>query len=240
MIKAVCIDLINTLVSEKKFVLSRADDVDLSLLESIGIRVDKKNLINAKIKALNEMRALPVYERSSVTKFYKILINKLGINNVDNEQIEKIARVYENEYLSGLEMNEEWYMVLEKLKKNGKRIMVVSNSRKEFINKVYRKFSIEKYIDYTFSCSDNKIEKSSGRPYIFLQKRFMINKNEMVAVGDKLDSDCVGAIKSGVVFIKYGSYDDNLEKRSNCSHFFLAKRPADIIEIIEILDNADS
>jgi len=89
MIKAVCIDLINTLVSEKKFVLSRADDVDLSLLESIGIRVDKKNLINAKIKALNEMRALPVYERSSVTKFYKILINKLGINNVDNEQIEK-------------------------------------------------------------------------------------------------------------------------------------------------------
>lgn len=80
-----------------------------------------------------------------------------------------------------------------------------------------------------FSCSDKKVEKSTGKPYRFFLKKYKIKPSEAIVIGDKISADYIGAKRLRCISIKFGIDDlDNWKKEKI---LLIAGDPLEIIPI---------
>lgn len=125
-------------------------------------------------------------------------INEIAKKN--NVTINKFGRYDSGELAKKLDMLDTYYEILGKhidtmpvLKKNvietlkklkGNRIGIVSNSMKRTINTYLQKYNIEKYFDFIYSVDDSSCKKNDINYWQGLIKKYKINPNDCIIIGD--------------------------------------------------------
>ena len=105
-------------------------------------------------------------------------------------------------YLKSFEDNwcifDDVYNVLEKLHDSGYKMGVISNGDLEQQTNKLSKTGILKFFDVVTTSSEYDCSKLDPRLYESIIKRFNINKNEMVMIGDQVDKDVLPCLSIGI------------------------------------------
>lgn len=96
--------------------------------------------------------------------------------------------------------NEEADELLKKLDSIGLKVFLLSNNDEDRV----KLFLADKKIDYIY-----KARKPETANYYKALEIMKLEKNQVVAVGDQLLTDCMGAKNSGIVFYRVGILDPN-------------------------------
>ncbi|MBW3019622.1 HAD family hydrolase [Candidatus Woesearchaeota archaeon] len=86
---------------------------------------------------------------------------------------------------------------LEMLKNKGIKAIIISNAPQDSVQQILEKFNLAKYFDSVFVSSDYGELKVQGLFDVLLDKTGL-KKDEVVMVGDSLQSDIAGAEKHGI------------------------------------------
>ena len=79
--------------------------------------------------------------------------------------------------------------VFKELRKNDKRIGIVSNSMRRTIKLYFQKYNLEKYVDFIFSYDDAGCRKDEKHYWIKLIKKESLKPKECLMIGDSLNED---------------------------------------------------
>ncbi|MBW2979271.1 HAD family hydrolase [Candidatus Woesearchaeota archaeon] len=91
--------------------------------------------------------------------------------------------------------------VLEDLKANDIKLCLISNTDSFSVNQVLSKTTLRKYLDaIVLSCAVGCL-KTNPRMFYYALKMLNLQKNEVVMVGDSIESDVIGAKKAGIKVI---------------------------------------
>lgn len=94
--------------------------------------------------------------------------------------------------------NEKSDELVSKLLQKGYKIFILSNNNEERV-----KLFIENIkLDYI-----HKADKPKAKNYIVALEKMSLKKEETVAIGDQLFTDCLGAKNAGIKFIRVGIID---------------------------------
>ena len=94
--------------------------------------------------------------------------------------------------------NERSDELVQKLMDKGFRLFILSNNDEERVNRFIKNIKID-YI--------HKSGKPSSKNYYAAFERMGLNPEEVIAVGDQLFTDCLGAKNAGIRFIRVGIVD---------------------------------
>lgn len=94
--------------------------------------------------------------------------------------------------------NERSDELVQKLMDKGFRLFILSNNDEERVNRFIKNIKI----DYIY-----KSGKPSSKNYYAAFERMGLNREEVIAVGDQLFTDCLGAKNAGIRFIRVGIVD---------------------------------
>jgi 2-haloalkanoic acid dehalogenase type II len=86
---------------------------------------------------------------------------------------------------------------LEMLKNKGIKAIIVSNAPQDSVQQILEKFNLTKYFDGVFVSSEHGELKTKGLLDLVLEKKGL-NKDEVVMVGDSMQSDIAGAEAKGI------------------------------------------
>ena len=94
--------------------------------------------------------------------------------------------------------NERSDELVQKLMDKGFKLFILSNNDEERVNRFIKNIKID-YI--------HKSGKPSSKNYYAAFERMGLNPEEVIAVGDQLFTDCLGAKNAGIRFIRVGIVD---------------------------------
>lgn len=105
-------------------------------------------------------------------------------------------------YLKSFEDNwcifDDVYGVLEKLHNNGYKLGVISNGDLEQQTDKLSRTGILKFFDVVTTSSEYDYSKPDSRLYECIIKRFNIDKNEMIMIGDQVEKDVLPCLEIGI------------------------------------------
>ncbi len=88
--------------------------------------------------------------------------------------------------------------LLEALKKNGKKVFLLSNAQHDFTVPEIRMLGLEKYFDDIIISSDVKCRKPDPHMYEILFSRHNLKKDESIMIGNDFQSDIESAFNFGI------------------------------------------
>lgn len=94
---------------------------------------------------------------------------------------------------------------------------------------------LEKYFQNVITSeSIGNIKKPDTRIFEFALKKSFAQKNETIMVGDRFETDIIGAVNTGIDAVFYGneSYDEKIRQHQNTQQTYIVR---DLIEICTIL-----
>ena len=91
----------------------------------------------------------------------------------------------------------ETVQVLEELKGKKYKLAIISNTD-QLITQVIEKFSIAKYFDETFFSCEMGLLKTDKKMFEQAIKKLGVKKDDVVVVGDSIETDIVGAESAGL------------------------------------------
>lgn len=200
MIKAVVFDLDDTLISEKQYIESgfKAVAKELNRIYSLN----SEEIFNKMLELFNE---------SSINVFNRIL-DLLNIKYSENIILDLI-RCY-REHTPEIEFFEDVIPVINKLKKSGYKLGIITDGYKET---QLRKIDVLKCYDLfdEIIVTDElgrEYWKPHEKPYKLMAEKMCVNFKNMIYIGDNVNKDFVTANKLGIktVYInrENGIYDD--------------------------------
>lgn len=155
---------------------------------------------------------------NKIIKKYKLKLNKFG--NPDSYELckalGKINLYYKilNKNINTKYLNKNIIKVFKKLKKNKKKIAIISNSRKRTIRLYVKKYKLGKYISLIFSRDDANVKKDKILFWKRLIKLKRLNPKNCITIGDNYKQDIVLPKKLGfyTFYIKNKNLITKLEK----------------------------
>lgn len=147
--------------------------------------LDAEYLLDDIIKKIVEYFNIPESYRTALT-------NQI----VENETERELACMY---------VNPAFYELLHTLKKEGKKIVLISDMYLSEASIVYilQKLNIYKYVNNIFISSRYKYTKRSGMLYQIVLKELKINNKQIIHIGDNLHSDVKMAREQGIYSLWY-------------------------------------
>jgi HAD superfamily hydrolase (TIGR01493 family) len=147
---------------------------------------------------------VPLFEKVLMTKNYSSLSEgfKAVATEFDTQVpefvFEKLVGLWnKNKILS--KMYPETIEVLEDLKKNYK--LVLAANLDSFSKDIISRFSLDKYFDQTFISCDTGMLKTDKEYYDKIAESLKLSKEDLLMVGDSIDSDMKNARESGVATV---------------------------------------
>lgn len=200
MIEAIVFDLDDTLISEKQYIESgfKAVAKELNRIYSLN----SEEIFNKMLELFNE---------SSINVFNRIL-DLLNIKYSENIILDLI-RCY-REHTPEIEFFEDVIPVINKLKKSGYKLGIITDGYKET---QLRKIDVLKCYDLfdEIIVTDElgrEYWKPHEKPYKLMAEKMCVNFKNMIYIGDNVNKDFVTANKLGIktVYInrENGIYDD--------------------------------
>jgi putative hydrolase of the HAD superfamily len=194
-IKAVLFDLGNTLVYQNPYKTFQ------KILGTYGIIRTTEEIEEAFAKAGREFD-IEKHSRLSAHEFYTQLniqiLKHLGITN--SNSLQALAEDIDIQWfkVSKIYVYRDAKPSLAKLKKMGLKLGLITDGYKNDLEKILPKVSLEKFFDVCI-CGDT-VGKRKPNPKVFKHalNKLNIRASEAIFVGDRLDTDYLGAKKTGM------------------------------------------
>jgi putative hydrolase of the HAD superfamily len=224
MVKAVIFDLDNTLIDFMKM-KKMSCEAALSAMIDTGLKINKD-------KGMKELFRL--YDRYGLEEpkiFQKFLTKKAG--KIDYRILANAIVAYRRVRWSFLEPYPHTQYVLLKLRKQGKKLAIVTDAPrlKAWIRLTSMK--IHNYFDVVVTFEDTKKTKPSSLPFEAALKKLNLKSSECLMLGDWPDRDIKGAKRLGMktCFAKYGN-----RKVDNSGADYEINDISELLDIIKKLD----
>jgi 2-haloalkanoic acid dehalogenase type II len=146
------------------------------------------------------------FERVAMTKPYddqaKMFLAAFEALNVPPKDwiIEKLIGVWNKNKLLAQPFPETMQM-LEKLKKDGVKIAIISNTPQLSVDGVLEKFGMDKLFDVVCFSYAKGFLKTDAELFEAALKELGVKKTEAIMVGDSMETDIVGAENAGVTAV---------------------------------------
>jgi len=205
-LKAVLFDLGGTLVKT-----ASPPEIIRRILRKYGIdrRIEDIALAHqeAEESMLPEDYKLPYYE--FWVKWNKKILGALQIS----EKVDFLARVLVDEWWDNadVELYPDVREVLEKLRKMGLKLGIITNAFKKDIEEIFARVNLPNFFDVTVGIDVIGKPKPNSQIFLYAIKKLNVKPYEAVFVGDSLENDYFGALKAGLkaVLIDRSSAIDN-------------------------------
>ena len=187
MIKVIVFDLWNTLIPTT---------IDWPLVFSLV----KKN--NSKNKDIDVGDFIRRYEKVTQIKKYPNFeeFRKDFIKGFDGDALlleQELCEIFVNR-LDKIHFFEDAIFALKKLKKDGYKLALLTNTENIAFEKVNSVLNISKYFDYLGLSYEIKALKPDKKMYQSVVNYFKVKESECLMIGDSLRSDITGAKKVGM------------------------------------------
>lgn len=190
-------------------------DIGGTLLEDL-----QNNSNNYNLKDLTKIVNIPyenvrdIYKRvfqktkGSLNELIEMFCNDLGIDKTEKLN-EFFAGKFSNDNIKS-KISEEKISLIKKLKENGYKVILFSNSCCLFNNDAIKE--INNLVDGVFYSFDIGYTKDDRESYKYIEKQLGIKSSEILHIGDTLKSDYIKPIENGWNALFYGNTDDNSVK----------------------------
>jgi len=218
-LKAAIFDLDGTLI-DSKIDFRKMKRRNIKLLEASGVEQGllTEEMLNYDIerRATENLRTKGVSEEEIQRIFQKVadIMNEIELEAIEDAKL-----------LDGVAET------LEKLKKLGFKIGIITRSCREYTNKILKKFELERLIDAVAARDDVSKPKPDPEHPRHLMKILGVKPSEAVLVGDH-PMDALCARNVGVRFLLVPKRDTNFKAFEEYSHEILWNI-RDIIQILE-------
>lgn len=122
------------------------------------------------------------------------------------------------------------HIVLSKLKEKGYNIQMITNGLVEAQYGRLKATDIEKYFNYIFISGEMGFQKPDIEYFDIVLNKIKANKNDCIVIGDRLESDILGAMNSNIDSIWLNLKRDELP--INFKPTFIIE---DLIELLDLL-----
>ena len=169
------------------------------LLAMDGVSITPKVLRNRYLKKVSALEKEARLERGSgaeidiasvFASFYK--------NGVSSEHVAQVAMAFRLLSLEKLKLFSGVIELLEKLKREGKRVYLLSNAQALFTLPELRALQLEPYFDGIVISSCEGYKKPDARFYAIAMERYDLHPEETVMIGNDDQADCWGAARAGL------------------------------------------
>lgn len=154
------------------------DDVKTSLL-SVNDMLIKRKLPTITLEQYHQYLDTPIY------KFYEHIFD---LNEVTFDVIQTEFNLGYNKHIPGNPLNNGALTIMQKLKQNDIKQVIVSSSNQAIVKKGAEKFGVAEYMNYISGSSDNfvgsKVERAIG-----VISKITTDYSKVVVIGDTLH-DC--------------------------------------------------
>ena len=180
--------------------------------------------ICAQEEELLKKRTGAEYPEIRITWVWKRLVEKSDISGQEaflpdmdaaeevSEEMEKLCIYFREVSRDKLVKYRGVDETLDKLKKNGKKIYLLSNAQRPFTMDELRQTGLLRYFDDIFISSDKLLKKPDKKFMEMLLHKNSLDWTKCVMIGNDLESDVGVAVKNGVRSIFLNTYSDSEEK----------------------------
>ena len=161
-------------------------------------------------------------------------LTKKEIEKFGDDLTEYRKQIFLEKYLPKLKIFPKMRPLLEKLKRDGKRIALASSASEEELEKYHELLNIDDLLDGETSSDD--AEESKPAPDIFqaaLRKLKDVEKSEAIVIGDTpYDGEAARQAKLKIIGVKSGGWSRERLKEASCAEVY-----EDIADIFENYEN---
>ena len=214
--KGVVFDFDNTLVDTKKTVLEAYDKVFSEMAEKFN--VDREKLISeAETFQEEKIRELAESKRSYDHADWIPLIAEKESIKLNEEEKEYYKQVFYSYVLNNQKFSDKTEELLKELKKQGKRLALLSERdsldglKAERISRI----PFHSYFDVVVIAGEDipfSKARDGVKPFIETAKLLGLSTKDIIMVGDRLDLDIQNAKESGMKAVLFTGYEKSQEK----------------------------
>ena len=203
-------------------------DLDGTLVDS---KYDLTNSVNF-VRHEHGLSPLPIdkvasYLGSGITALVKAVLAELKNNNFD-----EAVKMFKDHYAKHLTDKTLPYKdVMEMLSNIPQQKVLLSNKDEKFSKQILNTLGLSKYFTEIYGGDSFKEKKPNPLPIYEIMKKFSLNKENIVMVGDGANDIMVGK-NAGITTIGVLYGYSSLEQINSLSPNYIAKSPENIIEIL--------
>ena len=233
--KKILFDLDNTLVDDdanRKYAIKQIllDRKELATIDRIKNFIDIDNQY-WKDRAARKIKEPVFKNKEEKTKWVRAQRFIKYFKDISFEEAVEINNnylKYLGEYIIPIKNSQE---ILKYLYQKQYEIYIVTNSPEKVIENKIGKANIKKYIKETFSAEYAGHMKPHNEFFeIFFKKMNISNKDDIILIGDEIETDIIGSINNGIDSCWF-----NMKKKNNNTEFKPNYEINDLIELKEIL-----
>ena len=169
------------------------------LLAMDGVSITPELLRIRYLKEVSALEKEAKLERGSGAEIdISSLFASFYENGVSSEHVAQIAKIFRLLSLEKLKLFSGVIELLEKLKREGKRVYLLSNAQALFTLPELRALGLEQYFDGIVISSDEGYKKPDARFYTIAMERYNLHPEETVMIGNDDQADCWGAARAGL------------------------------------------
>ncbi len=224
MIKAVLFDIDNVLYNSGHQVeMARASAVEAMVREGLGMPIRE---------AYEKLEAIVKKHGSNFNKHYDLLVGE----RPDKAKIIAAGIVaYHDTKQMYVKPYEDTVPVLKKLKASGYELGVISDGIAVKQWEKLIRLGLCEMFDTVIVSEDVKADKPDAKPFNAALEALGLNADECIYVGDRLDTDIIGANKVGMMSVRLlrGKYKEDRPKNMQEQPKFEIKRLEELITLLK-------
>ncbi len=235
-VSGVAFDFGNTLITDPfNRVMSIKGKEFQNVFYENGYDIEREEIVKVWNKTNNEVNYPFISHFYQERPVIMYALERLGIKKEDREKISSDLLVI---YRNGLKMvikndkrNDDVREVLEFLKSRGKRIMILSNERKQSIKIMLKWSGLDKYFRFVVTSEELTMEKPDLRVFKYALNVLGMNAKDCAYVGNTVMTDIYPAKSIGMKTVLYMPEERELDK--DIKPDFIIRDIRELISIIE-------
>ena len=208
-------------------------DLDGTLVDSKYDLTDSVNFVRKK----HGLNPLPVdkvasYLGSGITALVKAVLAELK-----NENFDLAVKMFKDNYAKHLtDKTVPYNNITEVLSNISQPKVLLSNKDEKFSKQILKTLNLSQYFTEIYGGDSFKEKKPNPLPIYEIMKKFSLNKENLVMIGDGANDIMVGK-NAGITTIGVLYGYSSQEQLNDLAPTHIAKKPKDVVHIIDKLNN---
>ena len=216
------------------------DKIKLVIFDLDGTLVDSKYDLTDSVNFVRKehgLSPLPVdkvasYLGSGITALVKAVLSELK-----NENFDLAVKMFKDNYAKHLtDKTLPYNNITEVLSNISQPKVLLSNKDEKFSKQILKTLNLSQYFTEIYGGDSFKEKKPNPLPIYEIMKKFSLNKENLVMIGDGANDIMVGK-NAGITTIGVLYGYSSQEQLNNLAPTYIAKTPKDVIHIIDKLNN---
>lgn len=238
-IKAALIDLDDTLTDTKALYKEALKECYTLFVNYTNSQIKYDKFLDLYNQAREETYSLVPTAAAKHNRaiYFQKLIENLDLQT-DFELVYQLYNAYYDYVYKNMNMFPEAYTLLNWLKENKKKIVLVSNGNAHVRLEKIHALGLDTYLDYMVSSEEVGVGKPSSQPYLVALNKAHVHPDECVMIGNSAKADIYGANRLGIITIQTYLTDIAANKPEKSQHMpvYAVRNLHEVIDIIQYLE----